>query len=206
MKIHKCEQNTKEWWELHRGIASASSFDRIITPKKRELSTSHRELIAELIAQRLLPNRSMIPATFISQAMTDGMAMEPEARRWYEFERNVEVEQVGFITTDDGRFGCSPDATIHAQNGGLELKCPLPKTHVSYLLAGILPPEYYCQVHGELFVTGFDWIDFVSYCPGMPRQFMIRVTPDDFTTALAERLEEFYKLYTEAMDKIKGAP
>jgi hypothetical protein len=44
--------------------------------------------------------------------MEYGSGTEEEARNWYAFQHDVEVQQVGFITTDDGRLGCSPDGLI----------------------------------------------------------------------------------------------
>ncbi len=198
---HDVEQSSPAWWELHRAIASASSFDRIITPKQGKLSASCDDLIAELIAQKLT-NCSMVPEGFVSKPMLNGIAMEGEARRWYEMDRNVDVIRCGFCTTDDGRYGASPDALCD-QDGLIEIKCPLPKTHVRYLLDGELPADYRCQVMGELLVTGRAWADFVSYCPPLP-PFIVRVVPDDFTKKLAECLEQFWEKYQSALTKIQG--
>ena len=200
MKIIECEQGTAKWWEAHRGIPTASSFDRIMTPKRLQLSSQCDEYIAELIAQKLLPTLSMIPEGYVSRAMQQGILLEPDARRWYEFEREVEVKQVGFCLTDDERFGASPDALV-GDDGALELKCPLPHTHVKYLLDGVLPAEYRCQVHGELLVTGRDWVDFVSYCPGLP-PFIIRVLPNGFTSSLASTLTTFLERFDKALEKV----
>jgi hypothetical protein len=196
---HDVEQCSNEWWELHRGRATASSFDKIIQPKKMLLSASVDDLIAELIAQKLTP-MSMVPEGFISKPMLNGIAMEPEARSWYAMERGIDVQRVGFCTTDDGRFGASPDALCD-QDGLIEIKSPLAKTHVRYLMDGELPSEYRCQVHGELLVTGRAWADFVSYCPPLP-PFIVRVVPDDFTKALADCLEKFWTKYEATLKKI----
>lgn len=198
MKTHHCIQGSAEWWELHRGIPTASSFDRIITPKKAQISAQADDLIAELIAHRFMD--SIAPEGYTSDAMLKGIQLEPEARRWYEFEHGVEVQQVGICISDCGRYGASPDALV-GEDGGLELKCPLPKTHVKYLLAGTLPDEYRAQVHGELLVTGRAWFDFVSYCPPMP-PLTVRVVPGEFTMQLAKALDQFWERYQEALAKI----
>ena len=105
MKIHHCEQRSPEWFELRRGLATASACDRIITPKKGDLSAQADDYIAELISHRYVG----IEPGFQSQAMLDGIAMEPLARAWYERKRKIEVQQVGLCVTDCGRFGASPD-------------------------------------------------------------------------------------------------
>jgi hypothetical protein len=205
MKIIECAQLSPEWWEARKGIPTASNFDRIMTPKKMVLSSQCEPYIAELIAEQIClnPNYFTEQGRPITQAMTDGVDNEPEARRFYEIERDVTVQQVGFVTTDDSRFGCSPDGLV-GEDGGLELKCPMLKTQVMYVLNGQVPDEYLAQVHGSLIVTGRKWWDFLSYCPGAP-PLLIRVTPNAFTEKLRACLEQFWTLYQESLAKfIKG--
>ncbi len=197
MKIHHCTQQSPEWFELRRGLATASAADRIITPKKGELSAQADDYIAELISHRYVG----IEPGFQSQAMLDGIAREPLAREWYVNAKIMEVRQVGLVVTDCGRFGASPDGLVGI-DGALEIKCPQAKTHVKYLLDGRLPDEHKCQVHMELFVTSAAWIDFVSYCPPMPA-LVVRVEPDDFTKRLAVVLESFHEKYQIALAKIE---
>lgn len=199
MRILECEQGTEEWWEAHRGIPSASNFDRILTPKTGKLSASCQSLICELIAQKCTLG-SIKPDGFVSKAMENGTLTEPEARRFLEMERGVDIRQVGVIFTDDERFCCSPDGLI-GDDEGVEIKCPLMKTHVGYLLNGGLPDDYKAQVHGSLIVTGRKAWTFLSYCPGLP-PLLVRVTPDKYTEQLAKALEEFWLLYRAALTKL----
>lgn len=143
--------------------------------------------------------------SFASAAMKNGSATEEEARNWYAMERDCDVEQVCFCTTDDGRLGCSPDGLI-GDEGGLELKCPLPKTHLRWLIAGGLPEEHRQQTHGELIVTGCDWIDFMSYAPGLP-PLLVRVEPDGYTKRLRPALMCFCEMFDAMREKLNlGAP
>ena len=201
MKIIDCIQGSPEWFEAHRGIPTASNFDRILTAKTMKLSAQADKFIAELIGQ-IFTIGSIEPKGYISRPMQDGILMEPEARRWYEFERNCEVRQVGMCLTDDGHFGASPDALV-GEDGALELKCPLAATHVQYLLDGVLPSEYAAQVHGELIVTGREYVDFVSYCPGLPG-FIVRQTPNAYTESLRKALDEFWTRYQVTLAKVRG--
>ncbi len=202
MKIIDCIQQSPEWWQARRGIPTASEFSRIITPKKMELSAAADGYICELIGDlhRLTPPEPFQRAP--SRAIQNGIDTEPEARNWYSLEHGCDVQQVGFCLMDDGRFGCSPDGLIDAQ-GGLELKCPEPKTQVEYLLAGTLPDAYKAQVHGSLIVTGRAWWDFMSYCPGL-KPFLVRVTQDKYTEALRAALEVFWTRYQELLEKVKA--
>ena len=127
--------------------------------------------------------------------MEYGIEMEEEAVKEYENIFSTKVDRVGFITPDpDNEFadwiGCSPDGII---KGGLEIKCPLAKTHINYIEGNRLPNEYKHQVQGSLFVTGLDYWDFMSYYPGM-KPFIIRVLPDkDMHNEYEERLRELIK-------------
>lgn len=203
MKIIECEQLSPEWWDARRGIPTASNFSRILTPTGK-FSTSSDDYIAELIAEMvcLTPNYFTTQGKPVTAAMQHGTDTEPEARKWYEMDQGVETRRVGFITTDDGRWGCSPDALVDP-DGGLEIKCVHLKTQVSYLLKGELPAEYRGQVHGSLLVTGRKWWDFLSYSPGLD-PFLIRVYPDAYTVKLANALELFHDSLQKTIRRLKG--
>lgn len=200
-----CIQGTPEWWEAKRGIPSASNFSRIFTQKTMKVSAQAEDYAAELIADcaSLAPPYFTTQGRPVNAAMQNGQEVEPEARRFYEMERGVDVRQVGFCVTDDGSIGCSPDGLIDP-DGGLELKCPLLKTQAGYLLRGELPSEYRAQVHGSLIVTGRKWWDFLCYAPGLD-PLLLRVVPDEYTEALRKALADFLVMYAEARRKI-GLP
>jgi|2_EtaG_2_1085320.scaffolds.fasta_scaffold43633_2 putative phage-type endonuclease len=200
MKIIECTQGTEEWFEARRGVATASQFDKIITPKTGKPSAQSFGYICQLIAEKMVPNAPEAIEAYSNHYMEYGVNTEPEARDYYAFRYDTEVQQVGFCMTDDEMFGCSPDGLVGAP-GGLELKCPALKTHVGYLLAGSLPAAYKCQVHGSLYVTGREWWDFMSYAVGLP-PFLLRVYPDEFTEQMGEALKEFTIKYEEAWERI----
>lgn len=181
-------QRSDEWFSLRRGRPTASEFSRIISPGGKE-SKSQDGYIDELITEMVDPGS--VKSDFYSKHVEHGRECEPIARSWYSFERDIDVEEVGFCLSDCGRFGCSPDGLI-GEDGGLEIKCPMLKTHISWLRRGVLPDDHKCQVHGELLVTGREWIDFVSYSPSVDvPHLVVRVYPSDFTKKLADELESF---------------
>jgi len=96
------------------------------------------------------------------------------------------VTEVGFCMHDILRCGVSPDGLI-GDDGGIEIKCPKPSTHVKYLRNGKLPSEYKAQVMGCLWITGREWWDFMSYHPQMPN-LLIRVHRDEEYINQLERL------------------
>jgi len=182
--ITDIEQGTEEWHDLRKGIPTASNFGNIITPTGKK-STQDKKYLFKLVAESILGHQD----SYKNEAMEHGNDTEALARLEYEMDTGAIVDQVGFVFFDKLKdVGCSPDGMIEnaAEQGGVEIKCPLPHTHVSYLLGKKLPTVYVPQVQGSMWVTGRSWWDFFSYCEGLPN-FRIRV----------ERDEEYIKLMAE---------
>jgi hypothetical protein len=212
MKIYDVIQPSPEWHDLRRVRPTASEFDRIMMPGKRCLSAQADKYIKKLVENHTceyLPPRAEV---YLTRPMKLGLAREDDARRWYALQTGYEVVKVGFITTDDGRFGASPDGLVMKDGkviGGCELKCPLAKTHMKWAETGECPREYLTQVHGSLVCSELPWWDFVSYPPPARNAyeycppFRVRVTPNDFTTDLRECLEIFHARFIEALERSK---
>ena len=158
------EQGSPEWLAVRLGIPTASQFHRIMTSKTMKPSSSSKnylyELLAEWLIQEPLDDKK-------SQFMERGNELEQMAVNYYEFQKDIETEIVGFCLRDDRMVGCSPDRFI-GNDGGLEIKCPSAKTHVQYLVTGTLSDEYRLQVQGNLWITGRQWWDIISYNPVLP--------------------------------------
>lgn len=202
MRVLNFPQRTQDWWDIRRGIPTASRFDAILTPRTAKPSASQESYICELMAELYAAQWPPAETPILSHAMAYGVENEPRARAWYSFATDNQVREVGFCLADDGSYGCSPDGLI-GDDGCLELKCPQPQTHIRYLLDGGLPPEYRCQVHGQLIVTGCEWCDFVSFCDGLP-PLKVRVTPDDFTKILEREIWIFCDKYNASKKKIEA--
>lgn len=199
-----CETQYDEvWWTCRQGVPTASEFDKIITPVNADLSKSADAYACQLIGDAADPHylHRVMGDTFATSAMRTGMVMEPAARAWCEAFIG-QVRQTGILLDESGRFGASPDGIFPAEDAGLELKSPLPGTHVEYLLAGVLPPKYRPQVHGHLIVGGFARVEFVSFVPGLP-VFRVTVEPDNYTEKLKSALESFWARLEE-IRKIVG--
>lgn len=189
MKHLDVVQGSKEWFQARLGIPTASEFDKILTPGKLTLSSQADKYLNRLLAEWALQTQFLEMETK-SWAMDRGIELEQEADDYYAFATNLGPRPCGFCLTDDGLVGCSPDRLV-ADDGLIEIKCPLPPTHMGYLRAGTLPDAYRLQVQGELFVTGRAWADFLSYCPQLP-PLLIRIEPDPRVhAALGEALGQF---------------
>ena len=197
MIVHPAEQGTDEWLQARLGVVTASQFHRVMTPKTRKAAAAATDYLNELIAEWLL-GEPLDGAT--SQMMERGRDMEEEAVDWYTFMREV-PERVGLCLRDDRRVGASPDALV-GMDGMLEIKCPGPKKHVSYLLGADPQDDHRCQVQGGLWVTGRSWMDLVSYHPAM-QPVIVRCDRDEpFIESLADIVKGFVGRFSDAKQKL----
>ncbi|RLA39796.1 MAG: exonuclease [Gammaproteobacteria bacterium] len=193
-----CDQGSPEWFAAKVGVASASGFDRLVTASKKPSSQAN-DYLYELTAEWVTGEKKYIRPSYW---MERGVEMEPEARESYEFMVDSEVEQIGFIYKDKSKLiGCSPDGLCGDM--GLEIKCPSPINHVSYLLQGVCPKGYMAQVQGSMWVTGLKQWVFMSYHPEY-EPFVITVDADPvFQKALDEIIPPFVDLLKEARESPK---
>lgn len=192
-----CVQGSPEWHEARLGIPTASQFHRVMTPKTMKLSSQAEGYACELLAEEMLGHALDDGA---SGFMDRGTQLERSAFEFYEFNRDVHTERIGFITTDDGRAGCSPDRLV-GDDGGLEIKCPSAKVHVSYMLSQDAD-AYRCQVQGALWITGRAWWDWLSYNPELA-PVLIRFERDEmFIAKLAACVNQFNSYLDELRLKL----
>ena len=166
MKIHtEFEQNSGEWEQTRAGKVTASELDALITPLwKARTGDGVQTYLTKKLAEKWLGGP--LPS-FQALDMEFGHILEAEARPFYTVTTGREVQTVGFIESEDGKCGCSPDGLISLTHG-LEIKSPRIETHIRYLLDGGLPKDYAAQVHGSMFITGATHWDFMSYRRGLP--------------------------------------
>lgn len=185
MKVHEMEQGTHEWEQARLGIPTASQFNRIMTSKTMNPSSAQAKYRAELLAEWLLGQ----PLDAASTAfMERGQTEEAEARRYYEFERDVEVQRVGFLSRDDGKVGGSPDGLVGLA-GGLEIKVLEAKNHVLAMLGEF--DDYRHQVQGYLYLTGREWWDVLFYNGSLPSVIHRFERHEEYIEALSEELDAF---------------
>lgn len=152
--------------------AAARELPRKITADTD--SDTARTLINTLVAERIT---QYVEPTFTSMDMERGNLSEPIARGIYS-ERYALANTFGFMVLEqDGyRLGFSPDGVI-GDDGLLEVKAPRQKRHLATILEDTVPLEHMAQLQTGLLVSGRAWLDFTSYCGGMPL-FVKRVLPD----------------------------
>lgn len=168
------EQGSDEWLAVRRGILTASEMRLIMTPTLRPASNDkERAHLFELIGQRIT---GYTEPHYISDDMLRGHEDEIEARIRYA-DHFYPVTECGFATRDMGGFtiGYSPDGLV-GDDGLIECKSRRQKYQIETILADEVPAEYLLQCQTGLLVTGRKWLDFISYCGGLP-MFVKRVWP-----------------------------
>lgn len=193
------EQGSEEWHALRCGILTASEMKFIVTPTLKPASNDkERAHLFELLGQRI--TRHTEPR-YISDDMLRGQDDEIDARIRYA-EHFAPVTECGFVTNDDHGFviGYSPDGLVD-DDGLIECKSRRQKFQVETILADRVPEEYMLQIQTGLLVTRRKWLDFVSYCAGLP-MFVKRVFPDArYQDAIIAAATDFERRLQEAQQK-----
>ena len=218
MKLIDCAQGSSEWHNLRLGRPTASQYFRIITPGRMEFAkgadTYAHELLVDLLLGfsetlwdprekwRQLAEHLGAYGSFSQR----GEALEAEARAWYSFERDLEVEQPGFILRDDEKTGGSPDGFVPTGDsdgvGGVEIKCRKPGNHIGLLL-GHADPASWTQVQGYMWITDAEWWDVLAYHGGKLPPVLIREYRDDEKIGkLAECVERFLEGLAEGQERL----
>lgn len=193
-------QGSDEWKLVRGGIPTASRFHEVLASGRGGGESKTRRTYMMQLAGEVLTGESC--QTFGGNAHTArGQELEPQARQLYTIQTGNEVETVGFFRK--GRAGASPDGKV-GEKGGLEIKSKLPHLHLETLIADRLPPEHKPQVQGEIWICDLEWVDFVSYWPGLPL-FVHRVMRDEeYIAELSAEVDKFNAELDQLLSRIRG--
>ncbi|CAB4165930.1 phage_rel_nuc, putative phage-type endonuclease [uncultured Caudovirales phage] len=183
-------QGSDEWLAARCGMLTASEMKLIITPAtlkpaKNDKASAH---LYELLAQRIT---KYVEPHYISEDMLRGQMDEVDARALYA-QHYAPVTECGFITNSKWGFtlGYSPDGLV-GDDGLIECKSRRQKFQAETIISGTVPPEHWIQVQTALAITDRAWLDFVSFCGGMP-MVVIRAYPDEkVIAAIIAAADEF---------------
>jgi putative phage-type endonuclease len=209
MKVINCIQGSSEWLQERAGRVTASRCAAVMaTLKSGKESAERANYRIEVVTERLT---AMATETFVSDDMRRGIEFEPLARTAYEFAADVDVQRIGMaIHLDIEDFSASPDGLV-GDAGAIEIKCPRRTNHVRWSLAGQVPEEHIWQCYAVMDVCEREWVDFVSYCPDMPKHmqvFSVRLHRDELEikkmrAGVLQFLDEV-QATVEDMEKIFG--
>lgn len=206
IKIHDVDQGSDEWLAARRGLITASEMSLVLTPTLKVANNDKtRAHVYELAAQRIT---GYVEPMYISDDMLRGMNDESVARDLYAAKYGP-VDQCGFITNDEWGFtvGYSPDG-LFGDDGLIEIKSRRQKYQVQTIAENVLtggasiPTDYVLQCQTGLLVTGRKWLDFISFCGGLP-MVVIRVHPDEaIHAAILEAAGEFEKKVQSVVNSV----
>jgi len=176
--VINAEQRSPEWFAARAGrLTGSRAADMLATIKSGE-AAARRDYRMQLVTERLT-GQPQDDSGFISAAMQRGVDLEPKARLAYESLTGNVSGQTGFLAHTEHMAGCSLDAHVDNFVGIVELKVPKSSTHLKYWRGnGEVPSEHLPQVTHNLWVTGAEWCDFLSFddrFPGNLQTFLVRV-------------------------------
>ncbi|XP_017295491.3 uncharacterized protein LOC108250224 isoform X2 [Kryptolebias marmoratus] len=163
---HKIETSTRAQSYVHEWHMLRQS--RITSSRFREVCRVRGHHTAESLAERI------IRGTKETAKMRRGSDMEFQAAKEYTHHYNVNYSPCGLVIHPEAPWlGASPDDLVFDPRetpsfGLVEIKCPNVKSYVDckylQITDGIFKLKkthpYYCQVQGQLLITGLMWCDF----------------------------------------------
>lgn len=196
--FREIEQGTEEWHKIRAWVITGTKLKNICGSANMEKS-----IMYELITEEFAPpeDRNLTPA------MQRWSELELEARAEYIRRTWEKVEEVWFIKKND-YVGLSPDGVIFSSEKikkAIEIKCPLSKNFVRYILENKIPEEYKYQVIMYfLVISELEELDFVLYNPDFyikeKRFFIINVKRSELEAEIYKaevKIELFRKKWVE---------
>ena len=155
-KLELPEQRTPEWYDLRKGLLTASSLGTAIG---ENFYKTRDELLLEKVLCEEIP--------FVANPITEwGIKYEEIATKFYEYINDVKIIEFGLIPHPEFKiFGASPDGICSNDSPDdfigrmLEIKCP-PKRKFSRNTQ--VPKSYWCQMQGQLACCDLEECDFLQ--------------------------------------------
>jgi putative phage-type endonuclease len=181
------EQGSDEWKVARLGHVTASNMADVMSKGKGSSEAIGRyKYKVRLVAERLTQTAA---ESFTNAAMEWGVEHEQFAVMEYEAANNVLTDKTGFWLHPDIKWlGVSPDRLV-GHDGLIEVKCPNTTTHLGYLFENKIPTDYYKQIQCQLWVTGRQWCDFVSYDPRLPKRNQLLIVRTERDESLIKEME-----------------
>jgi len=205
MIFYDVEQNTDEWMRLRCGKVTSSNFGCFMANEGKAFGEPAKDYALQ-IALEIITGRKA-EYGFSNTHTERGHEQEPIARQMYEDYTFSEVTNGGFFCHET--YGDSPDGLV-GDDGGIEIKSVIAKTHNATLKRGSFDPSYKWQLIGHLDCTGREWFDFVSFCSDFPvgKQLIVhRLHRKDYLdeiSRLRARRAEFLNLIQSEVLSIKA--
>jgi len=212
--MQPAEAGLPEWKRVRLGKITASRFHLVKKLKTGDWGDTALSHLYDLVGEHITGEPS---ETFSGNDATAwGNEYEKEALRTYTIRTGRKTKPGGFLQHPELQFcGGTPDAFC-GEKGIVEVKCPWTyKHHLRTAERRTAPEEYLPQVYGHLWLSGRDWVDFVSFHPRIWKKsrtlglVIVRVTRKEHAhgiASLAERVTEFHELLLEKLAALKVKP
>lgn len=167
-------QRSPEWYAARAGrLTGSSAADMLATRKDKAEAADRKKLRLRLVCERLT-GRAEDDDTFITREIQRGISLEGTAAAAYEAATDQIARWSGFLSHNEWMVGCSLDGHVgDPLTGIIEIKCPKSTTHLSYIQAGGVPEDYLPQATHNLWVSGAEWCDFVSFDDRLPEPLQL---------------------------------
>lgn len=202
------EQRSPEWFAVRLGKLTGSvAGDMLATIQKGE-AAARRDLRTQLVVERLTGKSQ--ENGYVNAEMQRGIDMEPAALGAYELLTGLITTTCGFVAHDSLPAGCSPDGIVDDFGGLVSVKCPKSATHLSYIRAGHFPRQYEPQMLHELWITGAQFYDFISFDDRFVEElqvFHVRVRRESVQGAIdayVEKATAFLREVDAELDSVVG--
>lgn len=162
-----------EWVKARLGRITGTGANSMLAVPKKAGEGMRVNLTVQLALERMTGRKT--GKDFQSDAMRDGLQLEPQARFAYEKHTGRMVLQAGFLSHTDMMAGASIDGYINDFEGLLSIKCPYASTHWDIVKNQTIELAYMRQIIHEQWLTGAQWTDFVSYCESFDDPLRLKV-------------------------------
>lgn len=201
-----------DWQKARLGKITASRFGDVKRLKNGEWGETALSYLYDLVGEHLTGSPA---GSFGGNSATDwGNEYEAEALREYTRRtgRKVKTGQNFIEHPELALVGGTPDGLI-GEKGIIEVKCPFTfKNHLRTVINRTVPEEYRAQVHGQIWLSGRQWCDFVSYDPRIPkgnpaRLVIVRVERNPMIlNDLSNTIGDFHSLLLTKLAALKVKP
>ena len=198
--IFEGEQRSPEWFAARCGRLTGSVAGDMLATIKSGEAAARRDLRARIVVERLTGEPQ--EDGYVNAVMQRGIDKEPEAFAAYEALTGNLVRRTGFLSHTSLMVGCSLDGDVDNFTGIIEVKCPKSATHIEYLKAGNrIPSRHVPQITHNLWVTGAQWCDFVSFDDRLPEGGQLVVLRVERDEAAISAYELAVSLFLSEVDK-----
>jgi predicted phage-related endonuclease len=201
------EQNTPEWMALRAGRVGGSDIGKVMANYGKAFGEPAKRLSIEIAVEQITGTKS--ESRYSNAHMERGHEEEPVARQLYETEWFMEVANGGYFILND-ISGASPDGLVGTA-GLIEIKSVISPTQYDTVERGSHAPAHSWQMLYQLWVSGREWVDYVSFCSAFPeghRLFVERIRRDDCEEKIKKivsRMDEFAALVERRKEVILNA-